>query len=118
MIDEERMAVLDGAKKNLMAAGFDNVVILANEGGSNGTIGIASDTKPALMRLLMASYFMDDTMADMVEEDSPGRTMWKFLLHSMLKTLVPQIRELEEAHRSENRGSKIVSFGESHEVKE
>ena len=47
MTDEERMAVLDGAKKNLMAAGFDNVVILANEGGSNGTIGIASDTKRA-----------------------------------------------------------------------
>lgn len=118
MTDEERIVVLDRAKKNLRAAGFDNVAILANEGGTNGTIGIACDAKPALMRLLMASYFMDDTMVHMVKEDSPGRTIWKALLHSILETIVPQIRKLEEEHREENRVSKIVSFGESHEVKE
>lgn len=114
MTDEERKVVIDRANKNLRAAGFDNVVIIANEGGSNGYIVIAGETKPALMRLLMASYFMDKTMDHMVEEDSPCGTTWKALLHNILKTIVPQIRKLEEDHRGENRVSKIVSFGENH----
>lgn len=118
MNDEERGAVLDRAKKNLRAAGFDNVVILANEGGSHGTIGIACYTKPALMRLLMASYFMDSAMCDTVKDDSSRSVIWKTLLRSILRTIVPRIRELEEEHRDENRVSKIVSFGKGPEVKE
>lgn len=118
MTDEERIVVLDRAKKNLRAAGFDNVVILANEGGTNGTIGIACAARPALMRLLMASYFMDDTMDFMVEEDSTVMTLWKHLLKSILETIVPEIRKQEEELRDGNRVSKIVSFGEGPEVKE
>lgn len=118
MNDEEGGAVLDRAEKNLRAAGFDNVVILANEGGSHGTIGIACYTKPALMRLLMASYFMDDAMCNTVKDDSLGSVLWKRLLRSILRTIVPRIRELEEEHRDENRVSKIVSFGKGPEVKE
>lgn len=117
MNDEERGAVLDRAKKNLRAAGFDNVVILTNEGGSHGNIGIACYTKPALMRLLMVSYFMDNAMCDTVKDDSLGSFLWKILLHSILRTIVPRIRELEEEHRDENRVSKIVSFGKGPEVK-
>lgn len=111
MIDEKKMEILDRTKKDLMAAGFDNVVILANEGGSHGAIGIACAARPALMRLLMASYFMDETMDRIVEEDSTAMTLWKHLLKSMLETIVPEIRKQEEELRYENRVSKIVSFG-------
>lgn len=111
MIDEKKMEILDRTKNDLMAAGFDNVVILANEGGSHGAIGIACYARPALMRLLMAYYFMDETMDCMVEEDSKAMTLWKYLTKSILETIVPQIRKQEEALRDGNRVSKIVSFG-------
>lgn len=111
MTDEERVVVLDRAQKNLREAGFDNVVILANEGGTNGNMTISSRVRPALMRLLMASYFMDKTMDRMVEEDSTAMTLWKHLLKSTLETIVPEIRKQEEELRDGNRVSKIVSFG-------
>lgn len=111
MIDKKKMEFFDKTKKDLMAAGFDNVVILANEGGSHGSIGIACAARPALMRLLMASYFMDETMDRMVEEDSTVMTLWKPLLASILETIVPEIRKQEEELRDGNRVSKIVSFG-------
>lgn len=111
MIDEKKMEILDRTKKDLMAAGFDNVVILANEGGSHGAIGIACAARPALMRLLMASYFMDETMDNMVEEHSSLMIIWKPILHSILEAIVPEIRKQEEELRDENRVSKIVSFG-------
>lgn len=111
MIDEKKMEILDRTKKDLMAAGFDNVVILANEGGSHGAIGIACAARPALMSLLMASYFMDETMDRMVEEDSTAMTLWKHLLKSILETIAPEIRKQEEELRDGNRVSKIVSFG-------
>ncbi|WP_440249150.1 hypothetical protein [Dialister succinatiphilus] len=103
MTDGERTLVLDKAKKYLRDAGFDNVVILTNEGGSHGTIGIACYTKPALMRLLMASYFMDDAMCHTVKDDSLGRVLWKNLLHSILKTIVPQIRKMENEMKEEGK---------------
>lgn len=118
MTDEEKTKILRKANDNLRAAGFDNVVILANEGGTNGIIRICSRVRPALMRLLMASYFMDDTMDFMVEEDSTVMTLWKPLLKSILETIVPEIRKQEEELRDGNRVSKIVSFGEGPEVKE
>lgn len=99
MNDEERRAVLDRTQKNLMAAGFDNVVILVNEGGSQGMVTISAYAKPALMRFLLASYFMDETIAQMVSEDSTGMILWKSLLRSILKTIVPQIQKLEEENR-------------------
>ena len=111
MIDKKKMEFFDKTKKDLMAAGFDNVVILVNEGGSQGMITISAYAKPALMRLLLASYFMDKTMAQMVSEDSTEMILWKSLLRSLLKTIVPQIQKLEEENRDKNRVSKIVSFG-------
>lgn len=101
MTDEEKTKILRKANDNLRAAGFDNVVILADEGGSNGTIGVSCAAKPALMRLLMASYFMDETMDNMVEENSPSMTIWKALFHSILETIVPEIRKQEEELRNE-----------------
>lgn len=111
MTNEERTETLRKANDNLRAAGFDNVVILVNEGGSQGMISISAYAKPALMRLLLASYFMDKTMAQMASEDSTGMILWKSLLRSLLKTIVPQIQKLEEENRDKNRVSKIVSFG-------
>lgn len=111
MIDKKKMEFLDKTKKDLMAAGFDNVVILANEGGSHGSIGIVCAARPALMHLLMASSFMDEAMDRMVEEDSTVMTLWKPLLASILETIVPEIRKQEEELRDGNRVSKIVSFG-------
>lgn len=101
MIDEKKMEILDSTKKDLMAAGFDNVVILANEGGSHGAIGIACAARPALMRLLMASYFMDETMDRMVEEDSTAMTLWKHLLKSTLETIAPRFRSRKKSSGTE-----------------
>lgn len=103
MNDEERRAVLDRAQKNLMAAGFDNVVILVNEGGSQGMVTISAYAKPALMRFLLASYFMDECISKMLEEDSEGRKVWEILCSSILKTISPQIREMENEMKEENK---------------
>lgn len=111
LTDNEKAEVVENCKSILFNAGFDNVVILANEGGSLGAIGIACAARPALMRLLMASYFMDKTMDRMVNEESTGMTLWKHLLKSILETIVPEIRKQEEELRDGNRVSKIVSFG-------
>lgn len=111
MTDKERKAVLDRVKKDLLAAGFDNVVILANEGGAHGTIDISCFDMPVLMRLIMASILMDETMDCMVEEDSTAMTAWKLLYNGIFDTVLPQIRKQEEALRDGNRVSKIVSFG-------
>lgn len=101
MIDEKKMEILDRTKKDLMAAGFDNVVILANEGGTHGIMTISSHVRPRLMRFLMASYFMDETMENMVEEHSSAMIIWKPLLRGILEAIVPEIRKMEEEHRNE-----------------
>lgn len=101
MTDEEKTKILRKANDNLRAAGFDNVVILANEGGTHGIMTISSHVRPALMRFLMASYFMDETMDNMVEEHSSVMIIWKPILRSILETIVPEIRKLEEERRNE-----------------
>lgn len=101
MTDEEKTKILRKANDNLRAAGFDNVVILANEGGTHGIMTISSHVRPALMRFLMAAYFMDETMENMVEEHSSVMIIWKPILRSILETIVPEIRKMEEEHRNE-----------------
>lgn len=101
MTDEEKTKILRKANDNLRVAGFDNVVILANEGGTHGIMTISSHVRPALMRFLMASYFMDETMDNMVEEHSSVMIIWKPILRSILETIVPEIRKMEEEHQNE-----------------
>ena len=69
LTDKEKADVLAQCKNILVSAGFDNVVILASDDGTNGDIRIASRTKPALFKLLLATYFMDDCMSSMVTND-------------------------------------------------
>nr|DAV65298.1 MAG TPA: hypothetical protein [Caudoviricetes sp.] len=98
MTAEEKTKILRKANDNLRAAGFDNVVILANEGGTDGDIRIAVRTNPALFRFLLATYFMDDCMSRMVTNDSRGKDLWDLwdpFCHSVLDSIVPEILKIE-----------------------
>ena len=100
MTSEEKTKILRKANDNLRAAGFDNVVILANEGGTDGNICVTSRTKPELFRFLLAIYFMDDCMSRMVTNDSRGKDLWDLwdpFCHSVLASIVPEIRKIENA---------------------
>lgn len=78
LTDNGKAEVVENCKSILSNAGFDNVVILANEGGTHGTIRISSRTRPALSRLLLATVFMDECVSKMLEEDSEGEKFGKF----------------------------------------
>lgn len=95
LTDKEKADVLKQCKNILVSAGFDNVVILANEGGTDGGIRIAVRTKPALFKLLLATYFMDDCMSRMVTNDSSGKDLWDPFCHGVLAYIVPEIRKIE-----------------------
>lgn len=95
LTDKEKADVLAQCKNILVSAGFDNVIILASDDGTNGDIRIATRTKPALFRLLLATYFMDDCMSRMVTNDSSGKDLWDPLYHSVLASIVPEIRKIE-----------------------
>lgn len=95
LTDKEKADVLAQCKNILVSAGFDNVIILANDGGTNGDIRIAGRTKPALFRLLLATYFMDDCMSHMVTNDSRVKDLWDPFCHSVLASIVPEIRKIE-----------------------
>lgn len=95
LTDKEKADVLAQCKNILVSAGFDNVVILASDDGTNGDIRIASRTKPALFKLLLATYFMDDCMSSMVTNDSRGKDLCDPFCHSVLTFIVPEIREIE-----------------------
>lgn len=95
LTDKEKADVLAQCKNILVSAGFDNVIILANDGGTNGGTRIAARTKPALFMLLLATYFMDDCMSRMVTNDSNGKDLWDHLCHSVLASIVPEIRKIE-----------------------
>ena len=95
LTDKEKADVLAQCKNILVSAGFDNVIILANDGGTNGDIRIASRTKPALFKLLLATYFMDDCMSSMVTNDSMGKDLWDTFCHSVLDSIVQEIRKIE-----------------------
>lgn len=95
LTDKEKADVLAQCKNILVSAGFDNVVILANYGGTNGCTRIASRTKPALFKLLLATYFMDDCMSSMVTNDSTGKDLWNSLRKSLLDSIVPEILKIE-----------------------
>lgn len=103
LTDNEKAEVVENCKSILFNAGFDNVVILANEGGTNGTIRTSSRTRPALFRLLLATFFMDDCISKMLKEDSEGRKVWEILCSSILKTISPQIRKMESEMKEENK---------------
>lgn len=95
LTDKEKADVLAQCKNILVSAGFDNVIILASDDGTNGDIRIAGRTKPALFRLLLATYFMDDCMSCMVTNDSRAKDLWDPLRHSVLASIVPGIRKIE-----------------------
>ena len=95
LTDKEKSDALAQCKNILVSAGFDNVIILANDGGTNGVTRIAARTKPTLFRLLLATYFMDDCMSRMVTNDSNGKDLWDPLCHSVLASIVPEIRKIE-----------------------
>lgn len=95
LTDKEKADVLAQCKNILVSAGFDNVVILASDDGTNGDIRIASRTKPALFKLLLATYFMDDCMSRMVTNDSTGKDLWNSLRKSLLDSIVPEILKIE-----------------------
>lgn len=95
LTDKEKADVLAQCKNILVSAGFDNVIILASDDGTNGDIRIAGRTKPALFRLLLATYFMDDCMSRMVTNDSRVKDLWDPLCHSVLASIVPEIRKIE-----------------------
>lgn len=73
LTDFEKEEIVEKCKNMLFEAGFDNVAILANEGGTNGTIRTSSRTRPALFRLLLATVFMDDCISKMLKQDSDGK---------------------------------------------
>ena len=100
LTDKEKSDVLAQCKNILVSAGFDNVIILANNGGTNGDIRIASRTKPALFKLLLATYFMDDCMSCMVTNDSSVKDLWDPLCHSVLASIVPEIRKIENTMKN------------------
>lgn len=95
LTDKEKADVLAQCKNILVSAGFDNVIILASDDGTNGDIRIAGRTKPALFRLLLATYFMDDCMSRTVTNDSMGKDLWDPFCHSVLASIVPEIRKIE-----------------------
>lgn len=95
LTDKEKADILAQCKNVLVSAGFDNVVILANYGGTNGCTLIAARTKPALFKLLLATYFMDDCMSRMVTNDSTGKDLWNSLRKSLLDSIVPEILKIE-----------------------
>lgn len=103
LTDNEKAEVVENCKSTLFNAGFDNVVILANEGGTHGTIRISSRTRSVLFRVLLATFFMDDCVSKMLKEDSEGRKVWEILCSSILKTISPQIREMENEMKEENK---------------
>lgn len=70
LTDKEKADILAQCKNVLVSAGFDNVVILA-------------------------TYFMDDCMSRMVTNDSIGKDLWDPLCHSVLASIVPEIRKTE-----------------------
>jgi hypothetical protein len=96
MTAEEKAKILRKATDNLRAAGFDNVVILVNEGGIDGNIRVAVRTKLELFRFLLATYFMDDCMSRMVTNDSRAKDLWEPFCHSVLASIVPEIRKIEK----------------------
>lgn len=95
LTDKEKADVLAQCKNILVSAGFDNVIILASDDGTNGDIRIAGRTKPALFKLLLATYFMDDCMSGMVTNDSTGKDLWNSLRKSLLDSIVPEILKIE-----------------------
>lgn len=103
LTDNEKAEVVENCKSILSNAGFDNVVILANEGGTHGTIRISSRTRPALSKLLLATFFMDDCISKMLKQDSDGKKVWDALCCSILETITPQIREMENEMKEENK---------------
>lgn len=103
LTDFEKEEIVEKCKNMLFEAGFDNVAILANEGGTNGTIRNSSRTRSVLFRVILATFFMDDCVSKMLKEDSEGRKVWGILCHSILKTISPQIREMENEMKEENK---------------
>lgn len=103
LTDNEKAEAVENCKSILSNAGFDNVVILANEGGTNGTIRTSSRTRPALFRLLLATVFMDDCISKMLKQDSDGKKVWDALCCSILEAITPQIRKMENAMKEENK---------------
>lgn len=103
LTDNEKAEVVENCKSILFNAGFDNVVILANEGGTHGTIRISSRTRPALSRLLLATFFMDECVSKMLKEDSEGRKVWETLCCSILEAITPQIRKMENKMKEEKK---------------
>lgn len=103
LTDNEKAEVVENCKSILFNAGFDNVVILANEGGTHGTIRISSRTRTALSKLLLATFFMDECVSKMLEEDSEGRKVWEILCSSILKAISPKIREMENEMKEEEK---------------
>lgn len=98
LTDKEKADVLAQCKNILVSAGFDNIIILANDGGTDGDIRIAVRTKPELFRLLLAIYFIDDCMSRMVTNDSRGKDLWDLwdpFCHSVLASIFPEIRKIE-----------------------
>ena len=112
LTDNEKAEVVKNCKSILLNAGFDNVVILANEGGTHGAVRISSRARPALFRLLLATYFMDKCVSEMLEEDYEGRKVWEILCSSILKVISPQIREMENEMKEENKTphAEVVPF--------
>ena len=103
LTDFEKEKKKKKCKNMLFEAGFDNVAILANEGGTNGTIRTSSRTRPALFRLLLATVFMDDCISKMLKQDSDGKKVWDALCCSILEAITPQIRKMENAMKEEGK---------------
>ena len=103
LTDFEKEEIVEKCKNMLFEAGFDNVAILANEGGTNGTIRTSSRTRPALFRLLLATFFMDDCISKMLKQDSDGKKVWDALCCSILEAITPQIREMENKMKEEKK---------------
>lgn len=103
LTDFEKEEVVEKCKNMLFEAGFDNVAILANEGGTNGTIRTSYRTRPALFRLLLATVFMDDCISKMLKKDSDGKKVWDSLCCSILEAITPQIRKMESEMKEENK---------------
>lgn len=103
LTDNEKGEVVEKCKSMLREAGFDNVVILANEGGSNGTIRTSCLTRPGLFQVLLATIFMDNSISKILEEDTSGKKVWDALCCSLLEAIVPQIRRMENEMKGEKK---------------
>lgn len=103
LTDNEKEEVVEKCKSMLREAGFDNVAILANEGGSNGTVRTSCFTRPGLFQLLLATIFMNNSISKFLKEDSSGKKVWDALCCSLLEAIVPQIRRMESEMKEEGK---------------